>query len=137
MGRFVCGMSVGSYCVIIPVYFFEISPKRLKKTISTTTTIFFNFGVVLAQSLALKQALGKFDKWWIIILLSNVWILISLLFSLSAKEAPVWLLHRGKTEEAYHSIEAIEGEPGIEHTVTHKEGKIGRKKKKAFLKKFL
>ncbi|KAG0680952.1 hypothetical protein C6P40_003705 [Pichia californica] len=95
IGRFISGIGGGLAIVYVPIYVNDISPINLRGILGSMTQISVNFGILLAQILAIKW--NGLIEWrniinfgWIIGLI-NILLVIIFLF-----ESPKWLIIRSK-----------------------------------------
>ena len=105
LGRFCSGMGGGLAIVYVPIYMNDISPVALRGILGSMTQISVNFGILLAQCLALKwndiqQWRKILDIGWIIGVLQLISVAMILV------ESPKWLIVRngnsGTSNELNH-----------------------------------
>lgn len=95
IGRFISGLGGGLAIVYVPIYVNDISPIELRGILGSMTQISVNFGILLAQILAIKW--DGMIEWRNII--STGWfigLLNLLLVILLLSESPKWLIIRSK-----------------------------------------
>ncbi|XP_055629804.1 solute carrier family 2, facilitated glucose transporter member 3-like isoform X2 [Toxorhynchites rutilus septentrionalis] len=63
IGRIIVGISAGLTTGILPMYLSEVSPTKLRGTISTLCGLGLTAGVVVGQIASLEQILGTADNW--------------------------------------------------------------------------
>ena len=94
-GRFVSGLGGGLAIVYVPIYVNDVSPIELRGILGSMTQISVNFGILLAQMLAIKW--NSVESWRSI--LSVGWIIAGvniILAATSLVESPKWLVIRSK-----------------------------------------
>lgn len=98
IGRFVSGIGGGLAIVYVPIYVNDIAPVELRGVLGSMTQISVNFGILLAQGLAMKW--NSMNDWRMII---NIGWLLGLVSLLSVyfilPESPKWIIVKRPDEE--------------------------------------
>ncbi|KGK38272.1 hypothetical protein JL09_g2623 [Pichia kudriavzevii] len=117
--RFISGLGAGFAIVYVPVYVNDISPVELRGILGSMTQISVNFGILLAQLLAIRW--NDLQQWknileigWIIGILQ----LFSVYFWLL--ESPKWLIIRAESaneELGVHNLIQLRNSPDVRDEV--------------------
>ncbi|NHD16989.1 MULTISPECIES: sugar porter family MFS transporter [unclassified Actinopolyspora] len=103
LARFVIGIGVGLASVIVPMYIAEISPTRIRGTLTSLNQLLITTGILLAY--IVDYALAPWEAWrWMLGLavIPAVALFIGMLFM---PETPRWLASRDRTDEARAVLE--------------------------------
>lgn len=98
LARFVIGIGVGLASVIVPMYISEISPTRIRGTLTSLNQLLITTGILLAY--IVDYALAPWEAWrWMLGLavIPAVALFVGMLFM---PETPRWLASRNRTDEA-------------------------------------
>ncbi|XP_040571273.1 facilitated trehalose transporter Tret1 [Lepeophtheirus salmonis] len=98
IGRLLCGHACASATVTIPIYTSEIS---LPKVRGITGSFFLNFYL---GGYCLTVILGSAVHWRITIVSLVIFPIFSAIFLSMAPNSPIWLLQKGRDEEAFKSL---------------------------------
>lgn len=63
LGRVLAGLSAGLTTSVLPMYLAEVSPTKLRGTISTLCALGLTIGVLVSQIVSLEQVLGTNENW--------------------------------------------------------------------------
>ncbi|WP_017974306.1 sugar porter family MFS transporter [Actinopolyspora halophila] len=103
LARFVIGIGVGLASVIVPMYIAEISPTRIRGTLTSLNQLLITAGILLAY--IVDYALAPWEAWrWMLGLavIPAVALFVGMLFM---PETPRWLASRDRTDEARAVLE--------------------------------
>lgn len=123
-GRFLSGLGGGLAIVYVPIYVNDVSPVELRGVLGSMTQISVNFGILLAQMLAIKW--NTIQKWRNI--LSVGWIIAGLnivLVATSLVESPKWLIIRSKNVNEELGFKILKDLRGATSSVEDLENEIG------------
>nr|XP_040583393.1 facilitated trehalose transporter Tret1-like [Lepeophtheirus salmonis] len=98
IGRLLCGHASGSGTVTIPIYTSEISLPKVRGMTGSFMSSFLLSGYCIAI------LLGSSFHWRTTILLLIALPVLSGIFLFMAPDSPVWLLQKGREEEAFKSL---------------------------------
>ncbi|MBA8823728.1 sugar porter (SP) family MFS transporter [Saccharopolyspora lacisalsi] len=101
--RFVIGIGVGLASVIVPMYIAEISPTRIRGTLTSLNQLLITTGILLAY--VVDYALAPWEAWrWMLGLgvIPAVALFVGMLFM---PETPRWLASRNRMDEAREVLE--------------------------------
>lgn len=119
MGRFISGLGGGLAIVYVPIYVNDVAPVELRGILGSMTQISVNFGILLAQVLAipwsdLQRWRKILDAGWLIGLLN----LLSAVFWLV--ESPKWLIIGAKKEQerlGHEILRDLRGTADVENEI--------------------
>ncbi|MDR7302872.1 sugar porter family MFS transporter [Haloactinomyces albus] len=103
VSRFVIGIGVGLASVIVPMYIAEISPTRIRGTLTSLNQLLITAGILLAY--IVDYALAPWEAWrWMLGLgvVPAVALFVGMLFM---PETPRWLASRNRMDEARQVLE--------------------------------
>jgi MFS transporter, SP family, solute carrier family 2 (facilitated glucose transporter), member 3 len=96
IGRFLCGVGVGSGSVVTPMYLSEVSPIRLRGMFGALTQFCITGGILLVELISAAMK----DSWPWLLLLSAVMGVLQLVGAWFILPSPAFLATRGKRAEA-------------------------------------
>lgn len=135
VARIVGGIGVGMASMMTPVYIAEVSPARLRGSLTTLNQIAVLVGMVLVYLVNARLAVAGDEAWriataWRWMFASGAFpsvIFFLLLFAIP--ESPRWLFMKGREKEAISVLERIGGHDGIagqieeiHRSLDHKKG---------------
>ncbi|XP_017082311.1 facilitated trehalose transporter Tret1-2 homolog isoform X2 [Drosophila eugracilis] len=104
LGRFLIGISTGSFCVVAPMYISEIAETSIRGSLGTLFQLLLTIGILFIY------VVGSLVTWRTLSMLClaiPIFLLIGLLF---LPETPVYLLKRGKRSEANRALKWLWGD---------------------------
>lgn len=115
LGRFLSGLGIGVYSMQIPLYISEFSPPDISGQLGTLMVIFGCIGTVFAFSFALilptkdynTDPMNDFCLFMFAFPAFMAFIQLVLFICYFNHESPLWLLSKGKNEEAVESLKFI------------------------------
>lgn len=124
-GRILSGFAVGMFSMQIPLYITEFSPSDISGKLGTLMMIFGCIGSLFAFSFALALPTENYDtdpmnEFWVLMFLFPglmASIQLSLFILYFKNESPLWLLQKGRTEEALNSLEFVYKKEFIEQVM--------------------
>lgn len=106
--RFILGHGGASAIVSIPIYVGELSQPQIRNLTSSLTVISFSSGV------SAMLLLGALFPWRIAIGVSAVVPFMTFFLLLCCPESPVWLVTKGKDEQAKQVLERLRGKDNLD-----------------------
>lgn len=103
VGRFVTGMAGGAFCVSAPMYTSEIAQKEIRGALGSYFQLLLTVGVLFAYILATFTSIMAYT-----IILAVIPLIFGAVFFFQP-ETPVYLLKKGKEEEARASLLRLRG----------------------------
>ncbi|XP_065595050.1 solute carrier family 2, facilitated glucose transporter member 11-like [Cyrtonyx montezumae] len=111
IGRFLEGICAGIHMNAHVQYAGEISPKKLRGFVNTTSSVFLALGKAMARVLGLRDFLGTEDTWNVLLSFSGLVALIQLLFLPFFPESPPYLfLQKGNKDGCLKAMKQLWGE---------------------------
>ncbi|XP_012521444.1 facilitated trehalose transporter Tret1-like [Monomorium pharaonis] len=107
-GRLLCGYCVGVLAPIYPIYVSETSDPLLRGVLLGALTFTLSFGILACH------AMGTWLHWRTTAYICGVFPVISWIVCIYSQESPLWLLGKGKIEEARRSWIFLRGEESLE-----------------------
>ncbi|KAJ6658769.1 hypothetical protein lerEdw1_019690 [Lerista edwardsae] len=104
ISRFAIGVCSGIFYTAVPIYLSELSPTSLRGSITLTPHFFVVFGVLVAQTLALREILGTQEGWPILMSLVGIPSLCQAIILPTFPESPRYLLIQKKDEEKARTV---------------------------------
>lgn len=96
--RFVIGIGVGLASVIVPMYIAEISPTRIRGTLTSLNQLLITSGILLAYIVDYALAPAQAWRWMLgLAVIPSVVLFVGMLFM---PETPRWLASHNRMEEA-------------------------------------
>lgn len=102
-GRFMMGISVGSFCVIIPMYISEIAETSIRGTLGTFFQLFLTIGILLVY------VVGAFVNWVYLSAVCSLFPIALLVSMFFLPETPTYLLKKGRRGDAALSLKWLWG----------------------------
>lgn len=129
IGRFVCGIAVGSFSMLSPGYVSEFTPKEVMVTVGSLGQFFIMTGITVAYVVCIPLPIGGCHKdiqylVFLIFLPPGLIALVQfiLLWKVFKRESPFWLLKQKKYDNAKSCLESIYNKEFAEHELqTHLE----------------
>ncbi|XP_016935933.3 facilitated trehalose transporter Tret1-2 homolog isoform X1 [Drosophila suzukii] len=104
LGRFLIGISTGSFCVVAPMYISEIAETSIRGSLGTLFQLLLTIGILFIY------VVGNLVAWKTLSLLCLVIPIILLIGLFFLPETPVYLLKRGKRSEANSALKWLWGD---------------------------
>jgi MFS family permease len=104
IGRFLCGVSAGCYCYILPIYVGEIASNEIRGSMLSLFQVCLNIGVLFVFTV------GNFAS---LLVLNIVCASIPILYSLgffALPESPVVLIEHNRESDAKQSLRRLRGQ---------------------------
>nr|XP_028594351.1 solute carrier family 2, facilitated glucose transporter member 5-like [Podarcis muralis] len=115
VARLVTGICSGIIYSAVPIYIGEISPVELRGCITMTANFFFSIGVLLAQTLALREVLGNERGWPILMCFAGVMPVCQVFLLPFIPESPRYLYIQKKDEDgAREALQMLRGREDVE-----------------------
>ncbi|KPU80444.1 uncharacterized protein Dana_GF16361, isoform B [Drosophila ananassae] len=103
LGRFLIGISTGSFCVVAPMYISEIAETSIRGTLGTLFQLLLTIGILFIY------LIGSLISWQTLSLLCLVFPVLLLAGLFILPETPVYLLKKGRRSEAALSLKWLWG----------------------------
>lgn len=121
IGRFITGVSAGIFMTVPPSFVNEITPDEMMPRVGPLVQISTNVGLLTSYAVGLPLPTEDYDsdsfnKWWYFMFLLPA--AISLyqfiyFWAVCKQDSALWLISKGRTEEAMLSLELIYTEEGM------------------------
>lgn len=102
-GRFIIGFSGGTFCVAAPIYTAEICESEIRGALGSY------FSLMLAGGILYVYIIGSFINLYILTIMC---LLVPIIFAVTfffMPESPMFLISKGKTEQAAKSLQKLRG----------------------------
>nr|XP_028572106.1 solute carrier family 2, facilitated glucose transporter member 5-like isoform X1 [Podarcis muralis]XP_028572107.1 solute carrier family 2, facilitated glucose transporter member 5-like isoform X1 [Podarcis muralis] len=99
LSRFIVGITIGIFSIVVPLYLIEISPLNMRGAIGMLPHFFLAVGVLLAQTLSFPEMLGNEEDWPILTSVPGILALFQTVVVPSFPESPRYLLIQKNDEE--------------------------------------
>lgn len=106
--RIVLGYAFGSLCACTPIYIGEISQPQVRGLTNTATSVLYCLGA------GLSYGIGALFYWRTALLVSAAGPLLTSLSACFLMESPVWLILKGKKDEARQSLARLRRNKDVE-----------------------
>ncbi|KAH8294999.1 hypothetical protein KR018_005213 [Drosophila ironensis] len=103
LGRFLIGVSTGSFCVVAPMYISEIAETSIRGTLGTLFQLLLTIGILFVY------LVGSLISWQTLSLLCLSFPILLLLGLFILPETPVYLLKKGRRSEAALALKWLWG----------------------------
>ncbi|KAH8341170.1 hypothetical protein KR074_008039 [Drosophila pseudoananassae] len=103
VGRFLIGVSTGSFCVVAPMYISEIAETSIRGTLGTLFQLLLTIGILFIY------LIGSLISWQNLSLLCLIFPVLLLAGLFILPETPVYLLKKGRRSEAALSLKWLWG----------------------------
>ncbi|KAH8344380.1 hypothetical protein KR084_010497 [Drosophila pseudotakahashii] len=104
LGRFLIGISTGSFCVVAPMYISEIAETSIRGSLGTLFQLLLTIGILFIY------VVGNWVTWQTLSMLCLVIPIVLLIGLFFLPETPVYLLKRGKRSEANSALKWLWGD---------------------------
>lgn len=111
IGRFICGLAVGSLSVLTPVYVSETVPKEIRGTLVSIYQLFVTLGILTSYlvNLGTSEVDNQSGSWRGALAIAYLWAIILMIGMIMLPETPRYLLSKGRNEDALESLRFIAG----------------------------
>ncbi|XP_039490349.1 facilitated trehalose transporter Tret1-2 homolog isoform X1 [Drosophila santomea] len=104
LGRFLIGISTGSFCVVAPMYISEIAETSIRGSLGTLFQLLLTIGILFIY------VVGALVSWKTLSMLCILIPILLLCGLFIVPETPVYLLKRGKRSEANRALKWLWGD---------------------------
>ena len=107
IGKTIHGYTYGSLSGLVPIYNSELCQPDVRSITGSFAT------TLMSMSMTISFILGTLVTWRPLVLISSGFALVNIVLLFFVPESPVWLMLKGKEEEAYETLVALRGDEGV------------------------
>ena len=107
IGKTIHGYTYGSASALVPIYNSELCQPHIRSITGSFAT------TLRSASMAISFILGTMVTWRPLVLISSGFALVNIVLLFFLPESPVWLMMKGKEDEAYETLVALRGDNGV------------------------